>query len=74
LSVELALNLNVLLTILIQPLQPVLILEPIYLGRILALAGPARLCHHQHETLTGAILLIKELQRCGGELQLARQG
>ena len=54
--IQLALDLNVLSAIVVEPLQPFIVIEPMNLLRIFALPRPPRLGHLVHQPFAGARL------------------
>ena len=64
---QLTLDLNILLAIAVEPIEPILIVEPIVACRIFVLARLARLRHPAHQPFASGVFTVDQLQRiCRG--------
>ena len=71
--IQLALHLDVLPAIFVEPLQPLRIVKPVCACGIFVLARPPRLRHLMHQPFAGGILAVCQLQRIGRGAQPRRQ-
>ena len=70
---QFALCFDVLLAVAVEPIEPLLIIEPVYAGRVFALARLPRLRHLVHQPFASGVFAVFQLQRISRGAQPCRQ-